>query len=165
MDDDDWYGRDFLARMMAAVLDHRRTICRPTRAFLSPFLFFDLARWEIRRSTGINLPGATILCAREDCRHRPFRPLPQDEDLWFLKDQVAAGSLALPVRALESYLAVRHKGASGDRGHTWVHQSNGRTLEEYLGARPLHRTPEDLLPRSTLDVYRQLRPEPVTRSS
>ena len=156
MDDDDWYGPDFLMRMMDAVLHHRSVVCRPVVAFLSPFLFFDLPQWQIRRSTGNNLPGATLLCARDNCQHRPFRPLHRDEDIWFLKDQVGAGAVALPVFSLESYLAVRHTGVSGDRGHTWVHQSDGRTLEHFLDERPLYRTPEELLPTWAVEAYERL---------
>ena len=47
MDDDDWYGPDFLRTMVDALLDSWRVACRPTVAFVAPFLFFDLARWEV----------------------------------------------------------------------------------------------------------------------
>jgi glycosyltransferase involved in cell wall biosynthesis len=165
MDDDDWYAPEFLTRMIEAVDRHRREVCRPVVAFLSPFLFFHLARWEIRRSTGNNLPGATLLCAREDCLTQPFRPLPQDEDLWFLRDQIDAGAGALLVQALDSFLAVRHQEAAGDREHTWKLQQDGRTLESYLDERPLYRRPEELLPEWALDSYRRLRPQTTSISS
>ena len=53
MDDDDWYGPGFLAAMVAALAERWHVACRPTLAFLSPFLFFDLARWE----SGARSPG------------------------------------------------------------------------------------------------------------
>lgn len=108
-----------------------------------------------------NLPGATLVFAREDWDHRPFRPLPQDEDLWFILDQTRAGAVAVPVRSescLHSFLAMRHGGVSKDRGHTWIQQADGRSLEDYLHQeRPLYRTPEQLLPGWALDFYQDLR--------
>ncbi len=66
----------------------------------------------------------------------------------------------LPVRALECFLAVRHRGSTGDRGHVWTHQHDGSTLEDTLKQRPLHsRRPEDLLPEFALTVYRDLQQE------
>lgn len=165
MDDDDWYAPDFLSQMAAAIARNRGTVCRPVLAFIAPFLFFDVAGWKIRRSTGNNLPGATLLFERADAQQRPFRPLPRDEDVWFLKDQISAGSTPLPVHALESFLAVRHSGGGADRDHTWIHQSDGRTLETYLAERPLHRSPEGLLPDWALAVYSEVRRELAAKLS
>jgi glycosyltransferase involved in cell wall biosynthesis len=157
MDDDDWYAPDFLAAMMAELMRHRRKVCTPAFAFLMPFLFFELARWEIRRSVSSNVPGATLLFFREDWAHRPFRAVRFDEDSWFVLDRIRDGLTPVPVQCLESFLAIRHNSSVRDRGHTWVHQSNGQTLESYLQERPLyHRRPEDLLPEWVLTIYRQL---------
>jgi glycosyltransferase involved in cell wall biosynthesis len=159
MDDDDWYGPDFLRTMVDALLDSWRVACRPTVAFVAPFLFFDLARWEVRRSLDNNVPGATLLFRRDDWAERPFRALPGDEDFWFLRDQASLGASPLLVRGVESFVAIRHGGAAG-RGHTWVRQASGETLEAYLLQRPLHPGgPEALFPSWALDVYRSLRPE------
>lgn len=166
MDDDDWYAPQFLETMVSTLLASRTAVCKPTLAFLMPFLFFEIPRWEVRRSVVNNVPGATLLFALEDWEERPFRALPRDEDVWFLLDQVRAGAFALPVRALESYLAVRHRGSHGDRGHTWTHQADGQTLEDYLRERPLHhRRPEGLLPDWALTVYRELRREMVANTA
>ena len=54
----------------------------------------------------------------------PFRPLPGDEDLWFLLDHIRLGASLAKVDALETYLAVRHAGHRADRGHTWTHQGS-----------------------------------------
>jgi glycosyltransferase involved in cell wall biosynthesis len=163
MDDDDWYGPAFLDLMMAALAEHRTTVCRPAVAFLMPFLFFDVAQWEVRQSVVNNLPGATLVFAREDWEHRPFRPLFQDEDMWFLRDQTRAGAVVLPVRspgALDAFLAVRHRNLGRDRGHTWTQQVDGRPLEAYLQEeRPLYKRPEQILPAWALDFYRDLRAE------
>ena len=163
MDDDDWYGPGFLETMVSAFMQSRAKMCRPALAFLPSFLFFELARWEVRRSVGNNVPGATLLFAREDWEQRPFRALNQDEDVWFLMDQVRQGLVTVPVFALEHFIAVRHRGALGDRGHTWTHQLDGRTLEAYLKERPLyHHPPEELLPEWVLDFYRELHQELTT---
>src|SRR5215216_5164074 len=61
MDDDDWYAPRFLETMIHSVVSNHQQVCRPTLAFLMPFLFFDVARWEIRRSIDVNAPGATLL--------------------------------------------------------------------------------------------------------
>ena len=163
MDDDDWYGPPFLSFMMSALAQHRSVVCRPAVAFLMPFLFFEVERWEIRQSLVNNLPGATLVFAREDWQHCRFRPLFQDEDLWFLRDQTRAGAVALPVRspgALDSFLAVRHPRIGTDRRHTWTQQVDGRSLEQYLREeRPLYKTPEQLLPAWALSFYRDLRTE------
>ena len=160
MDDDDWYAPDFLRSMVSALVESRRTVCRPAIAFLARFLFFEVARWEVRQSLNNNVPGATLLFAREDWAQRPFRALPYDEDTWFLLDQLRCGLSDVPVEALESFLAVRHRGSTRDRGHTWVRQWDGTTLEDYLKQRPLyHRRPEDLLPDWALAVYREIRQE------
>jgi len=166
MDDDDWYGPGYLDAMIGEVSKHRTDVCRPLVACLMPFLFFDVARWEIRRSLVNNLPGATLVFAREDWQHSPFRPLGQDEDLWFVRDLSRWGSTVLPVRSpgsLDSFLAVRHRGLVKDRGHTWTQQEDGRSLEQYLHQdRPLYRTPEELLPEWALGFYRGLRTELLT---
>ena len=160
MDDDDWYAPTFMERMIAAVLQNRAVVCNPTVAFLMPFLFFEVARWEIRQSIGNNAPGASLFFTRDAWELRQFRPLFQDEDVWFFLDQARWGATMLPVRALECFLAVRHRGSTGDRGHVWTHQHDGSTLEDTLKQRPLYvRQPEDLLPEFALKVYRELRQE------
>src|SRR5262249_38026445 len=127
MDDDDWYAPEFIETMVSALQASRSVVCRPTLAFLMGFLFFEVGRWEVRRSLENNVPGATLLFAREDWEERPFRALPQDEDVWFLLDQLRVGATALPVQAPEAFVAVRHRGGR-DRGHTWTHQSTGQAL-------------------------------------
>lgn len=160
MDDDDWYAPDFLDSMISAVGQERREVCRPVFAMMVPFLFFDVARWEVRQSASHNAPGATLLFAREDWEQHPFRAVPRDEDVWFARDQERAGLEAVRVRALESFLAVRHRGSTQDRGHTWTHQGNGMVLEDFLPDRPLYRRrPEELLPEWGLEFYRSLHRE------
>jgi glycosyltransferase involved in cell wall biosynthesis len=160
MDDDDWYAPNFMERMMATVLGIQEEVCRPTMALLVPFLFFEVARWEIRRSAMSNAPGATLLFSRNAWEMRQFRPLFQDEDVWFYLDQKRWGATFIAVRSLESFLAVRHRGTTLDRGHVWTHQFDGNTLEDDLKQRTLYgRRPEDLLPEFALKVYRELRQE------
>jgi glycosyltransferase involved in cell wall biosynthesis len=160
MDDDDWYAPTFLERMMAEVWENRAVVCQPTLAFLRPFLFFEVATWEIRQTVPTSAPGGTMLFSRDAWEMRPFRPLFTDEDVWFLLDQRSGGTAVVPVRAREYYLAVRHRGATGDRGHIWTRQSDGRMLEERLKELRLHdRRPEDMLPEFALKVYRELRRE------
>ncbi|HTX37105.1 MAG TPA: glycosyltransferase [Bryobacteraceae bacterium] len=160
MDDDDWYAPAFLERMVAAARDWQTEVCRPTLSFLLPFLFFEVARWEIRQSHRGSAPGATLLFSRDAWENRPFRPVSIDEDVWFLLDLRRWGAEVVPVRAWDCYLALRHRGSTSERGHIWTHQNLGRALEDYLQERPLHnRTPEQMLPEFALKVYRELRQE------
>ena len=158
MDDDDWYAPRFLETMIdyreRALLD----IYQPTMTFVMPFLFFELATWEIRRSIDQNVPGATLMFDRDDWLERPFRDLERDEDVWYFHDHRHLGRDINPVDDMEIFLAVRHHGVTGDRGHTWTHQHGQQTLEQYLQSRPLHvRQPADLLPDWALHSYRELR--------
>lgn len=158
MDDDDWYAPRFLETMVDQRVRAQHDACVPMMTFLMPFLFFELARWEIRRSIDQNVPGATLLFDRDDWRERPFRDLARDEDVWFYHDHTRLGRQPNPVDDIEIFLAVRHHGLASDRGHTWTHQHGHLTLEEYLQSRPLHvRQPEDLLPGWALHTYRELR--------
>jgi glycosyltransferase involved in cell wall biosynthesis len=158
MDDDDWYAPSFLETMLAYRADALKDVYRPTMTFVMPFLFFELERWEIRRSIDQNVPGATLMFDRDDWLEQPFRNLERDEDVWYFHDQRRLGREMNPVDQVEIFLAVRHHGVAGDRGHTWTHQHGRQTLEEYLQSRPLHdRQPEDLLPDWALHAYRDLR--------
>jgi hypothetical protein len=157
MDDDDWYAPSFLATMVSTLRASWAEACRPTLAFLMPFLLFDVARWEVRRSVETNVPGATFFFSRENWERRPFRALHQNEDVWFYLDNVRDGVTPLPVNAPESFLAIRHHGGGTDRGHTWTHHPRGDTLEAFLQERPLYPGgPEALLPPWALATYRAL---------
>jgi hypothetical protein len=157
MDEDDWYAPHFMQTMMTAVQSARSEVCRPSFAILGQFLFFDVARSQIRRSRRQIAPGATLLFPREDWEHQPFRAVSRDEDVWFARDQQRAGAEIIAVDALESFLAVRHRGSEKDRGHTWTHQGNGGILEDKLQNRPLHNhSPEDSPPEWALAVYHEL---------
>jgi glycosyltransferase involved in cell wall biosynthesis len=160
MDDDDWYAPAYLETSVNALLASEAVTCQPTVVFHLGFLFFELRTWQLRQSIENNAPGATLLFSKDDWRRRPFRPLPTDEDVWFYRDQMNAGARSLPVDSLETYVAIRHGGHSGTLGHTWTHQTDGITLEDYLTQRPLYsKTPEELLPDWALDVYRSIHAE------
>jgi len=165
MDDDDWYAPSFIESMVAAILGSNKGVCRPEVAGLSPFLFFDVALWEVRRSVDRNIPGATLLFHRDDWLERPFRDVLGDEDTWFMLDQMREGRTILPVHRPEIFLAVRHTGGTRNRHHTWTHQWDGRTLEAYLQERPLHPGgPEAVLPAWALASYRELQRDLVAHS-
>jgi glycosyltransferase involved in cell wall biosynthesis len=160
MDDDDWYSPRFLETMVNHRLQSMTDVCVPTMTFVMPFLFFELRTWEIRQSVRQNAPGATLMFDRDDWRERPFRDLPQDEDVWYFREHRQMGRAIAPVEDPEIFLAIRHHGVQGDRGHTWTNQHGNLTLEEYLQLRPLHpRQAEEILPEWTLATYRGIRAE------
>ncbi|HEV3334611.1 MAG TPA: glycosyltransferase [Bryobacteraceae bacterium] len=160
MDDDDWYSPQFMEKMMSAVADTQDVVCCPVIAFITPFLFFEIARWEVRQSEQNHMPGATLLFTRASWEERPFRPLFSDEDVWLLMDHLRCGAKLVMVPETKTFMAVRHRGLTSDRGHAWTHQFDGRTLEQSLNDRPLyHRKPEHFLPDFALEVYRALHSE------
>jgi len=166
MDDDDWYAPNFLEGMMSAFWKSQEIACRPVVAFLRPFLFFEVARWEVRRSLPKDSSGATLLFPREHWERQPFRPLPRQSDAWFLMDQTREGATSLPVLALESFLSGRHRQSVADRQHTWTHQFDGQTIEQHIANLPLYlRGPEDLVPGWALKFYRDLRKELLAAAS
>jgi len=166
MDDDDWYAPEYLATSVDALLESERRVCRPTIVFHLGFLFFELRTWQIHESSQRNAPGATLLFAKNDWRRRPFRPVPNDEDSWFYRDQVLAGSIPLVIDSKETFVAIRHRGHRGTFGHTWNYQIDGRTLEEYLTSRPVYRrTPEQLFPDWALRIYRGIHDDLVAQEA
>jgi glycosyltransferase involved in cell wall biosynthesis len=157
MDDDDWYAPDFLERMVTAWLASRRKVCIPALALGMPFLFFDVGKWEIRRSRrGLNT-GATFLFSRDDWTERPFREVRRDDDEWFVLDRNQLGRVIIPVPTLESFLSVRHAGASGERGHTWLFDADARPAESPFAPGLYEKRPEHLLPEWALAIYREIR--------
>jgi glycosyltransferase involved in cell wall biosynthesis len=166
MDDDDWYAPAFIETMVANVLESWTVVCRPTLAVLMGFLFFDVARWEVRRSTPENAPGATLFFMREQWEEHPFRGVPRDEDVWFYMDQIRHGGTCVTVDTPEMFLAVRHSGSSSDRGHTWTRQLDGQRLETYMLDLPLHEGgPESLLPTWAVERYRAIQADLVRQAT
>jgi glycosyltransferase involved in cell wall biosynthesis len=160
MDDDDWYAPTFVETMVKSVHESWAIVRRPTLAVLMGFLFFDVARWEVRRSTPENAPGATLFFEREVWEEHPFRGVPRDEDVWFYMDQIRHGGVCVTVDAPETFLAVRHSGSQRDRGHTWTRQLDGKRLETYMLDLPLHEGgPEALLHEWAIGAYRTLHDE------
>jgi hypothetical protein len=161
MDDDDWHALTFVVTMVESVLKSWSTLCRPTLAVLMGFRFFDVARWDVRRSTPDNAPGATLFFTREMWEEHPFRGVPRDEDVWFYMDQLRHGGTCMTMDAPETFLAVRHGGRPADRGHTWTRQLEGERLESYLLDLPLFEGgPEALLPDWAVAEYRALQRQP-----
>jgi len=161
MDDDDWYAPTYLETMIGAVLGRSSQVCRPTIAFTSQFLFFDVAEWTVRLPGSGSVPGATLVFAREDWEARPFRRVTHHEDMWFLRDLMDLGVSPLPVLVPDIFMAVRHAGSRRERGHTWNHHWLGKDLEAHLRECPVYRSPEALLPGWAVQAYRELQSELV----
>ncbi len=166
MDDDDWYSPRFLETLVTQRMNAMADVCAPAMTFVMPFLFFELGSWEVRRSVEFNVPGATLMFDRDDWRERPFRNLPQDEDVWYYRDHLRLGRQITPVNDVEIFLAIRHQGVAGDRGHTWISQHGHETLEGYLQTRPLYeRRADEFLPEWTLKAYRDIRADMMIPNS
>jgi glycosyltransferase involved in cell wall biosynthesis len=150
MDDDDWYGPDFMRRMVDTILDARTALCRPTLVRMDRPLFFDVARWELRHGFGGMYSGPTLLSFREDWVETPFRSL-YSEDRWIAADQADINLLSLVLDAEMSFIQIRHT------GHTWTDANPRLTVEEAMQRWPLFEHPPDVVfPDWALAVYRDL---------
>jgi glycosyltransferase involved in cell wall biosynthesis len=161
IDDDDWYGPGYVATMVARLLADWRDASLASMAGAQPYLIFDLARWQIRRTVDSHTGGGTLCFRREDWAAHPFRPISLAVDHHFLRDQAELGTRLLTVAAPEDFLGVRHGGAGDNRGHTWTN------AEGYLRRLPPHtRGPDAVLPDWALAFYRGLHAElyPQTES-
>lgn len=156
MDDDDWYAPEYLTAMVDAMTRRAVRVCRPTIAFMSQFLFFDLASWTVRLPAPGSVPGATLVFAREDWLERPFRQVSHHEDMWFLQDQTELGVSPLPVTQPDLFMAVRHRSSGDERGHTWTQRWQGQDLDAFLLDCEQYRSPEELLPPWAIVAYRAL---------
>jgi glycosyltransferase involved in cell wall biosynthesis len=156
MDDDDWYGPDFLKQTVGAWRGSQRHVSFPVVMGGSPHRVFDLNRWEIRTSGEGVVAGGTLLFARQVWEQRPFRPIVKAEDAWFIIDQSRLGTRLMRVDVKESYFLVRHGGISVDRGHTW-HYWWTHTVEEALAHLQIYKRPEDLLPDWAVTAYAEIR--------
>lgn len=160
MDDDDWYAPHFIAMNVKTMEERWVDQCRPAVVYMSPFLFFDVARWSVHVSPWGNGAGGTFFFRRADWARFPFRDLPADEDVWFYTDQIRLGALSVACSATDGFLAVRHQGGKRDRGHTWKRQLDVRTLEDFIREQPLFdRQPDELLPPWAIAFYRDLQQE------
>jgi glycosyltransferase involved in cell wall biosynthesis len=157
MDDDDWYAPEYLETSVNGLLKAERDHCGPTLVFHMGFLFFELRTWQVHESIDTNAPGATLLFSKADWARRPFRPVANDEDTWFYRDQMRAGGRFLTIDSKETFVAIRHRGHRGTFGHTWRFQVDGSTLEQYLTSRPVYKKPPEVLfPEWALKVYRSI---------
>jgi glycosyltransferase involved in cell wall biosynthesis len=160
MDDDDWYGPAWTEIIVARLLADWHVASRATKAGASPYLIFDVARWEIRRSAARHTAGGSLCFRKEDWAACPFRPVAISEDRFFLGDQIRLGTRFIPVATPEEFMGVRHDGVGNNHGHTWTpHRDYLATLARYA------RAPEDVLPSWALAFYQQLRHDLLAASS
>src|SRR4051812_15384682 len=80
MDDDDWYGPDFLERIIGAWRRSQRYVSWPVIAANSPHQVFDINRWEVRMNHQSGVAGGTLLFTRQIWEQSPFRPVVKAED-------------------------------------------------------------------------------------
>jgi glycosyltransferase involved in cell wall biosynthesis len=159
MDDDDWYGPDFLQHMVNAWRKTQRHLSLPVIMAGSPHPVFDLKRWEVRTPPVGGVAGGTLLFARQVWEQRPFRPIVKAEDGWFILDQSRFGTRLMRVDVRDSYLLVRHGGIGVDRGHTWRYWWN-QTVEEAISHLQIYRGPDDVLPDWAVTAYAEIRGAP-----
>lgn len=121
LDDDDYYGPDFLATAAARIQASR---WRRAIAAWDCFLVHLAGSAELRFSGYGWLAGGTLCFRREVWESGPFRAVARDEDAMFLEDHPGR---RLRVRdAPEQYVLVRHG------RNTWNRFRTGADVDEYL---------------------------------
>jgi hypothetical protein len=149
MDDDDYYGRNFLKTLARDYEDLTSLV------FAQPFLIFDLRSWTVHLSDADRCSGATLLFSRECWRRHPFRG-EVGVDAEFMRDHLSICGNATTLRGVdlgESFLQVRH-----GRHHMWTHMPDGTTLDEYVRARPQYDKPvEKIVPPAVAQAYAAIR--------
>jgi glycosyltransferase involved in cell wall biosynthesis len=124
LDDDDFYGQDFLARSVIA-LDS----ANDERAVITWDCFTILIAGErIVRDSGHGwTTGGTLCFHRALWRQHQFRNVPQNVDTWFIEDHVPR---LVRVCAPELYMLVRHG------CNTWNQLSSGTQVDDYFKSLP-----------------------------
>ncbi|MDX2149468.1 MAG: glycosyltransferase family A protein [Bryobacteraceae bacterium] len=121
LDDDDYYGPEFLARNMTALpLDEGRDRSLVTRCC---FLVLLRRAGDLRHSGHGWRPGGAFCFHKDLWRRIPFRDAAQSEDSWFIRDQRPR---LIRVCRVEDYIVVRHG------GNHWTRVTTGDT-DEYFG--------------------------------
>ncbi len=118
-DDDDWYRRDYLSAVVAAL---RAGGDRRGLAGLADWLVLLPGSSRLKHCRSRGIAGATFCYFRGLWEEKRFRDVASAEDYFFLAD---AAPRQLPVRQAELFIAVRH-GAN-----TW-RRENGRDVEAQL---------------------------------
>jgi glycosyltransferase involved in cell wall biosynthesis len=157
IDDDDWYGADYLDTMIGRVVDQWRGATTSFYLAPYPFLMFDVAAWEVRSVPAAKGVGAAMCFLRTDAIASPFRPVPAGVDTLFANDLFKMGVRSTRVEHLESFVAVRHGGPGANRGHTWRRWVGDRTVEEAMTQYAISsKQPEELIEEWALPFYRDL---------
>jgi glycosyltransferase involved in cell wall biosynthesis len=157
MDDDDWYAPELLTKMVSDLVGSWEMICKPTISIVMRYLYFDLMRWEIRVSKENDVAGAALLFSRDSWEEHPFDPVSHGEDTRFIGEQSRQGLEVRAIRTPREFIAVRHRGMTGDRNHTWWPEWWQRGAEASSEERPLYSLgPEELMQAWAIDMYREL---------
>ena len=120
IDDDDYYHPEFLATAAGSLLasGRRRAIagwdCCLVMLAGEPGLRFSGHGWFC---------GGTLCFRRRVWESTPFRPIPADEDHWFLEDH---NGPRVRVRETEQYILVRHG------RNTWAEFWPGYDVNDYI---------------------------------
>jgi len=134
LDDDDFYGQDFLARSVIALES-----ANDERAVITWDCFSILIAGErIVRDSGHGwTTGGTLCFHRALWRQHQFRDVPQNVDTWFIEDHLPR---LVRVCAPELYMLVRHG------RNTWNQLSNGTQVDDYFESLPRsERTLDDVI--------------------
>lgn len=145
-DDDDWYGPQFLERLIRPFFSKQIGVL----SLLGSHLVFLLDDWELRATGAGTLGGGTICFDRKAWEERKFEPISFGEDSRFYENRDKLYCISdCPL----NYVLVRHY------NNTWAKWSDGKSVENIFLERgePLIGGPEKFFPLEDLKVYQQIR--------
>jgi glycosyltransferase involved in cell wall biosynthesis len=143
IDDDDWYGPDFVERMVSALGESADF------AFVQPFRIFDLQDRSIRWADPDRCSGSGIAFRRSVWARTPFRSRRAQVDGWFMADALSTGASPASCEVGDQFLYIRNAHGS----HLWSYLPDGTTFEQYFaGLLPADEAPEMLLPEWVLEA-------------
>ncbi len=110
MDDDDWYGPQFVETMVTRLLAEWRDASQATMVGAAPFLIFDLARWAILQTVSSHTGGGSFVFRREDWKRARSGPSPSRRTLPISQGPGRGGNAFVDGRDSREYVAIRHGG-------------------------------------------------------
>ena len=116
MDDDDWYGPDYIQTFLDRRSEVEADRWCPSLLVCAPFTFFHAASWVKHRTEDSVMAASTFQFRRADWERCPFRAVRRGEDMWFAHDTMRAGFEHVQLDVPRSFVALRHhsQGASAD---------------------------------------------------
>lgn len=151
MDDDDWYGPDYIRTFLDRRAEIEADRWRPSLLLCAPFTFFHVLSWSMHRTSENVMAAATFQFRRDDWERCRFRDVRRGEDMWFAQDTMRAGFEHILLDLPRTFVALRHT------SHLSRRQTRDWSVDDYVTNLPLAtETPEELFPSNVLTAYSEI---------